>query len=151
MIKNLALIIIVAALFGLHEVLYKSKQPQGHVFEKMVTISSNHKISDLLQSMEYAKKYNASVYDNLIQTVNSIMYIYYRHIGGESVVLDDIAFHKSNLGEIYEELSLNLPIKYHDRLKKHIRLLNKEIDKKMKLIKVRSSKSPIKISLMSTK
>ena len=137
-------------MFALHELLLVSKQQPNQVFEPMVTISSNREISDILESMEYAKKYNASVYDNLIHTVDKIMYIYYRHIGGQSVVLDDIAFHKSNLGDIYEELSLNLPIKYHDRLRKHIRLLNKEIDKKMKLIKVRSSKSPIKISLMST-
>ncbi len=149
MIKNLAVVIIVALLFGLHETIFETKQ-QTDTFDE-ITISSNREITEILEEMRYVKKYNASVYADLVKAVDAIMYIYYRHLGGKTVVLDDIAFHKSSLGDIYEELSLNLPLKYHDRLKTHIGELNKEMDKKMKLIKVRSSRSPIKISLMSTK
>ncbi len=151
MIRNIAVLIIVAVMYGLHETILNFESKEQKDSFDMITISSNNRISDILKAMRFVKKYNGSVYDDLVETVDKIIYIYYRHIEGKPVVLDDIAFHKSNLGEIYEELSLNLPLKYHDRLKKHIVDLNKEISKKMKLIKVRSSKSPIKISLMSTK
>lgn len=110
----------------------------------------NKRIVQILESMHYISDYNDSLYKELISTVNIILTTYYRFIN-DDIDINDISFHKDKLSYVYEEITLNLPHKYYDRLSKHIEQLNHELDKKMDLIKIKSSKIPIKISLMNYK
>jgi len=110
----------------------------------------NKKIAEILGKMKYISNYNNNLYKDMYSTVNQVLKTYYKFINDKSgVQIDDLSFHKDKLSSIYEELSLNLPYKYYDRLSVHIGELNREIDKKMDLITYKSSRIPIKISLMN--
>jgi len=112
----------------------------------------NKQIANILSRMKYISNYNDNLYQDLHYTVNKVLKTYYKFINdNSSVKMDDLSFHKEKLSSIYEELLLNLPYKYYDRLNKHIEELNGEIDEKMDLIKYKSSRIPIKISLMNYK
>lgn len=112
----------------------------------------NKQIAEILGRMKYISNYNDNLYKDLHSTVNKVLKTYYKFINDKSSVrMDDLSFHKEKLASIYEELLLNLPYKYYDRLNEHIGELNREIDEKMDLIKYKSSRIPIKISLMNYK
>jgi hypothetical protein len=65
--------------------------------------------------------------------------------------LDDISFYQSKLSELFDEVFLGLPFKYHENISKNIELLNYKLDEKMEIIRTKSSKHPIKLSLMNYK
>jgi len=110
----------------------------------------NTRIVEILESMKYISNYNNNLYIKLIDTIRDILTAYYRFINDLNGV-DDISFHKEKLAAIYEEIALNVPYKYYQRLNDHVDDLNTELDYKMDLIKYKSSKIPIKISLMNYK
>lgn len=114
-----------------------------------ISFVKNEHIVEVLDSMKYIIRYNNDLYYELRHTVNSILVSYYKFINGK-IHIDDISFHKSKLLDLYEELTLALPYKYYKRLKKHMNQINKELDKKMDLIKLQSVKNPIKLSLMNS-
>ena len=148
MLKSLGLILIGLILFFIHKyTLQSNKEP--FVVTSVIGASANAKIKDIIERMDYIKKYNNAVFDNLKSVVNSLLTLYYKYINDELIKIDDITFYKQQLDSIYEELSLNLPYKYHKRLKHDIRSLNRELNKKMELLKIKSFKNPIKISLMN--
>lgn len=146
MLKSLVLIFIGVILFFIHSFIIKSKRES---FVGPVTIGRNTKIKTIIERMTYIQKYNRSVFEELKSVVNSLLTLYYKYINDERVKINDIAFHKQQLDGIYEEMSLNLPYKYHKRLKHDIRSLNNELNKKIELLKIKSFKNPIKISLMN--
>lgn len=112
----------------------------------------NKQIADILGRMKYISNYNDNLYKDLHSTVNKVLKTYYKFINdNSSVKMDDLSFHKEKLAAIYEEVLLNLPFKYYERLHGHIDELNREIDEKIDLIKYKSSRIPIKISLMNYK
>lgn len=110
----------------------------------------NPLITDLVVNLKYVKAYNKAVYEELKTSINKILTMYYLYIGGnKSIQVDDFSHEKEKLSRVYEEIAMNVPEKYHSRTKKLFMSLNKQLNVKMKLIKLRSSQSPIKISLMS--
>lgn len=117
--------------------------------EEEISFVKNEKILNILDSMNYIIRYNKELYYELRHTVNNILVSYYKFLDGK-IHIDDISFYKSKLLDVYEELTLALPYKYYERLNKHIDMINKEIDKKMNLIKLQSVKNPIKLSLMNS-
>lgn len=119
--------------------------------EKNVWIR-NPKITFIMDNLSFVRHYNESVYRELMHVVKKILKMYYKFIGGSKrVKIDDFSYEKVRLLNVYEEISMNIPNKYHARTKKNLIKLNKELNKKMKLMKLHSSsKSPIKISLMNT-
>lgn len=146
MLKSLVLILIGLILFFIHKFILQSSKES---FVVSNVIDANAKIKTIIERMGYIKKYNNAVFDNLKSVVSNILTLYYKYINDEMIKLDDISFYKQQLDSIYEELSLNLPYKYHKRLKHDIRSLNKELNKKIELLKIKSFKNPIKISLMN--
>lgn len=146
MLKSLVLIFIALILFFFHKYIIQSKKES---FKVTNVIDANTKIRDIIERMNYIKKYNNAVFENLKNVVNSLLISYYKFINDEIMKVDDISFYKQQLDSIYEEMSLNLPYKYHKRLKHDIKNLNIELNKKMELLKMKSFKSPIKISLMN--
>jgi len=146
MLKSLGLILIGLILFIIHKHILQSNKES---FVVSSVIDANIKIKNIIKRMDYIKKYNNAVFENLKSVVNNLLTLYYKYINDEFIKIDDITFYKQQLDSIYEELSLNLPHKYHKRLKHDIRSLNKELNKKMELLKIKSFKNPIKISLMN--
>lgn len=146
MLKSLGLILIGLILFFIHKYTLRTNKES---FVVPSVIGANSKIKIIIERMNYVKKYNNAVFDNLKSVVNSLLTLYYKYINDELIKVDDITFYKQQLDSIYEELSLNLPYKYHKRLKHDIRSLNKELNKKIELLKIKSFKNPIKISLMN--
>ena len=146
MLKSLVLIFIVLILFLFHKFIIQSTNKS---FKVASAIDANAKIKDIIERMNYIKKYNNAVFENLKNVVNSLLISYYKFINDEIMKVDDISFYKQQLDSIYEEMSLNLPHKYHKRLKHDIKSLNIELNKKIDLLKMKSFKNPIKISLMN--
>lgn len=146
MLKSLVLILIGLILFFIHKFLLQSS---NETFIVESVIDANAKIKIFIERMDYIKKYNNVVFENLKSVVNSLLTLYYKYINDEVIKVDDISFYKQQLESIYEEMSLNLPYKYHKRLKHDIKSLNKELNKKIELIKIKSFKNPIKISFMN--
>lgn len=129
---------------------FYAKAQKKTTVEQYDPFEKNKKITEILGKMKYVGNYNENLYKDIQATVNQVLKTYYKFINDSSgVQMDDISFYKEKLASIYEELLLNLPYKYYDRLNKHIGELNREIDKKMDLIKYKSSRIPIKISLMN--
>lgn len=128
---------------------WKFNQNRNQI-EQFEPFTKNRRIVKVLESMKYISYYNERLYEELIDTVNIVLTTYYKFIN-DDVDIDDISFHKDKLSHIYEEIALNLPYKYYARLSKHIEQLNHELNKKMDLIKIKSSRLPIKISLMNYK
>lgn len=149
--KFVSAILVIAVLYALHSTIFKVEESFGEISNMLPVPSANIKLQHILNSMDYVKKYNAPVHDRLHKIIRDIFAIYYKFIGGEDVNIHDIEFQKSLLYDVYEEISLNLPHKFLARFRENISKINREIDKKIKLLKIKSSKSPIKISLMSTK
>lgn len=146
MIKSLVLIFIGLILFFIHKFLIQSSKES---FVISSVIDANHKIKTIIERLGYVKRYNNGVFDNLKSVVDNLLTLYYKYINDEVFKVDDISFYRKQLDSIYEEMSLNLPYKYHKRLKHDIRSLNKELNKKIELLKIKSFKNPIKISLMN--
>ena len=146
MLKSIVLILIVSILFFFHKFLFKSNKESLIVPS---SIDANIKIMTIIKRMNYIQKYNNIVFDDLKYVINSILTLYYSYINDETIKIDDISFYKQKLDDVYEEISLNLPYKYHNRLKHDIKSLNRELNKKIDLLKIKSFKSPIKISLMN--
>ena len=146
MLKSLGLILIGLILFFIHKYILYSRKDS---FVVPSVIGANAKINNIIERLAYIKKYNNAVFENLKSVVNSLLTLYYKYINDEIIKVDDISFFKQQLDSIYEEMSLNLPYKYHKRLKHDIRSLNKELNKKIELLKIKSFKNPIKISLMN--
>lgn len=153
MLKSFVLIIIGLVLYLIHTYSYlfsiKATKPAKDTFIVPEEIAKNIHIQTILERMSYIKKYNSSVYDNLQSVLTSLLALYYRYINDEDVVINDVSYYKQQLDKIYEELSLNLPYRYHKRLRRDIKSINEELNKKIELIKIKSFKSPIKISLMN--
>ena len=146
MLKSLVLLLIGVILFFIHKYILQSNKES---FVVTSVIDRNAKIKKIIERMDYIKKYNNAIFDNLKSVVNSILSLYYKYINDEIIKADDISFYKHQLDGIYEEMSLNLPYKYHKRLRKDIKNLNIELNKKIELLKIKSFKNPIKISLMN--
>ena len=98
----------------------------------------NPQIAEILNDLGYIRSYNKGVFDELKGTVGRILTMYYFYIGGRSnrIHIDDFSHEKIKLSNAYEEISMNIPNKYHKRTRRLF-------------IKLKSSKSPIKISLMN--
>ena len=146
MLKSLGLISIGLILFFIHNYILHSNKES---FVVPSVIGANAKIKNIIERMAYIKKYNNAVFENLKSVVNRLLTLYYKYINDEIIKVDDISFYKQQLDSIYEEMSLNLPYKYHKRLRHDIRSLNRELNKKIELLKIKSFKNPIKISLMN--
>jgi hypothetical protein len=131
---------------------YYAKAQKKISVEHYDPFDRNKQIADVLGRMKYISNYNNNLYKDLYTTVNKVLNTYYKLINdNSSVKMDDLSLYKEKLASIYEELLLNLPYKYYDRLNEHIGELNRKIDEKMDLIKYKSSRIPIKISLMNYK
>lgn len=148
MFKSFVLIIIGIVLFLFHKFFIQNSKDEFIVGD---VIKENSEINSILRTMSYVKKYNNAVYSELKIVVKDLLSLYYKYITDEGINVDDFSFYKQKLNSIYEELSLNLPYKYYKRLRKDIKRLNKELDVKMDLVKLKSFKSPIKLSLMNYK
>ena len=146
MLKSIILILIGLILFFIHKFLLK---PIKESLTVPTSIDANMRIMTIINRMNYIKKYNTILVEDLKNVINSLLTLYYSYINDETVKIDDISFYKQELDDLYEEISLNLPYKYHKRLKRDIKSLNRELNKKMDLLKIKSFKSPIKISLMN--
>lgn len=146
MLKSVVLIAIGLILYLIHTYVFQSKQ---ETFVASNVIQVNSRINTIIERMKYVKKYNNAVFDDLKSTVSRLLTLYYKYINDEIIKVDDISFYKQKLDSIYEEMSLNLPYKYHKRLKYDIKSLNRELNKKMELLKIKSFKNPIKLSLMN--
>lgn len=110
----------------------------------------NPEILQIVLSLKYVKAYNKAVYEELKTCVTKILTMYYLFIGGNMTIhIDDFSHEKMKLAWVYEEMSMNVPEKYHARTKQLFIQLNRQLNTKMKLIKLKNSQSPIKISLMS--
>lgn len=112
----------------------------------------NPKIVSIIDSLSFVRHYNEAVYVELVHVVRKILMMYYKHIGGsKKIKIDDFSHEKVKLSNVYEEISMNIPSKYHRRTRKNFLRLNHELNAKMKLLKLQSaSKSPLKLSLMNT-
>lgn len=113
-----------------------------------IVFRKNPNIDEIITRMKYIRKYNKAVYGDLRTILKEILVLYYRKISGREVKYDDFATYKDKLSELYEEISLNLPFKYHQRLKYDINELNKALDEKMRLMTVQYSNAPLKTALM---
>lgn len=146
MLKSIVLILIGLILFFIHKFLLK---PIKESLTVPTSIDANMRIMTIINRMNYIKKYNTILVEDLKNVINSLLTLYYSYLNDETIKIDDISFYKQKLDDLYEEISLNLPYKYHKRLKRDIKSLNRELNKKMDLLKIKSFKSPIKISLMN--
>lgn len=111
----------------------------------------NPRITDIINKLGFVKSYNKGVFDELKSIVREILTMYYLYIGGnEKIKVDDFSLEKVKLSNAYEEISMNIPYKYHKRTRRLFMQLNARLNEKMKLVKLKSSKNPLKISLMNT-
>lgn len=111
----------------------------------------NPQITDIINKLGFVKSYNKGVFDELKSIVREILTMYYLYIGGnEKIKVDDFSLEKVKLSNAYEEISMNIPYKYHKRTRRLFMQLNARLNEKMKLVKLKSSKNPLKISLMNT-
>lgn len=148
MFKSFVLIIIGFVLFFFHKFFIQNSKDEFIVGD---VLNENSQIKSILTRMSYIEKYNSAVYAELQTVVKDLLLLYYKYIVDERINVDDFSFYKQKLISIYEELSLNLPYKYYKRLRNDIKRLNKELDIKMELVKLKSFKTPIKLSLMNYK
>lgn len=111
----------------------------------------NPQITEILNRLSFVKSYNKAVFIELKSTVRHILTMYYLYIGGnDKIRIDDFSLEKMKLSNAYEEISMNIPFKYHRRTRRLFMQMNARLNEKMKLVKLKSSKNPLKISLMNT-
>lgn len=111
----------------------------------------NPQITEILNRLSFVESYNRGVFIELKSTVRQILTMYYLYIGGnDKIRIDDFSLEKMKLSSAYEEISMNIPFKYHRRTRRLFMQMNARLNEKMKLIKLKSSKNPLKISLMNT-
>lgn len=111
----------------------------------------NPQIAEILNRLRFVRAYNEAVFHELKSTVREILTMYYLYIGGnDKIKIDDFQLLKVRLSNAFEEISMNIPYKYHKRTRRSFMDLNYRLNEKMKLIKLKSSKIPIKISLMNS-
>jgi hypothetical protein len=119
---------------------------------KHTALHNNPDILHILNSMDYIVSYNEQLYLQLFVIVETILFTYYKILNNHpQTKLDDLSYFNSKYQDILNEISLSLPFKYQSNLNSHIDSLNKQFDKKINLLKFKSSKTPIKISLMNYK
>jgi hypothetical protein len=115
-------------------------------------LDNNPAISQVLSSMDYIIDYNSKLYSQLYTTVDTMLLTYYQILNNHSgTQLDDLSYHYTQYQDILTEITLALPFRYHSQLNTHVDSLNLLFDKKIDLLKFKSSKNPIKISLMNYK
>ena len=111
----------------------------------------NPQITEIINRLEFVRSYNKAVFHELKSIVREILTMYYLYIGGnDKIKIDDFSLEKVKLSNAYEEISMNIPFKYHKRTRRLFMQLNGRLNEKMKLIKLKSFKNPLKISLMNT-
>jgi hypothetical protein len=157
-ISKIVKCIFIATLFYYYFFVLQSNQKDAFKVDKFggLHISTNavlfnKKILNILKRMKYIYDYNTILYDDIIQTVDTILVLYYKFINNKLNSLDDISFHRNILVDKFQEAFLGLPFKYHEKLTSDIDSLNEQLDIKMEMIRIKSSKTPIKISLMNYK